>query len=125
MTKICNILDYGAKADGTTDNGIAITKTFDECIRGKPFTRMLIPEGEFLVKTMAQLEHGLSFAIEIRGRIVRHKSLMSGNVLNIYRSKDVEVFGVNGAGKAIKQLHPDLADLSSFPGQRLPESSGW
>lgn len=32
--KICNVLDYGAKADGRTDLGPALTKAWNACATG-------------------------------------------------------------------------------------------
>lgn len=32
--KLCNVLDYGAKADGQTDLGTALTKAWSACASG-------------------------------------------------------------------------------------------
>jgi len=50
---ICNVLNYGAVADGKTDIGVAITNAFSQCIvkaNGGGAT-LLVPEGEYLSRS--------------------------------------------------------------------------
>jgi hypothetical protein len=75
-------------------------RAFDHCVRGFPGSRVIIPEGNYLMKTGVQMEHGESFAVEIRGLLLRDKNMKEANMLTIYKSRDVEVFGVDGAGKS-------------------------
>jgi rhamnogalacturonan hydrolase len=43
---ICNVLDYGAVADNSTDIGPAILKTYSECVSGGNAT-LYIPPGSY------------------------------------------------------------------------------
>ncbi|OMO98563.1 Glycoside hydrolase, family 28 [Corchorus olitorius] len=47
--KTFNVLDYGAKADGTTNNAFAFIKTFEEACNFNGNAMMVIPDGKFLV----------------------------------------------------------------------------
>ncbi|OMO81803.1 Glycoside hydrolase, family 28 [Corchorus capsularis] len=47
--KIFNVLEYGAKADGTTNNAFSFIKTFNEACHFNGNAMMVIPEGKFLV----------------------------------------------------------------------------
>jgi rhamnogalacturonan hydrolase len=41
--KICNVLDYGAKADAKTDLGPALTKAWNACATGGLGERLSLP----------------------------------------------------------------------------------
>ena len=45
-SKICNVLDYGGVADGTTDVGPAISKAFSTCVVGNAAT-LYVPGGNY------------------------------------------------------------------------------
>lgn len=45
---LCNVLDYGAVADNSTDLGPALTDAFKACIDGE---LVYIPSGNYLLKT--------------------------------------------------------------------------
>jgi rhamnogalacturonan hydrolase len=45
-SKVCNVLSYGAKADGKTDIGPAITKAFNSCAKAGGAT-ILVPAGQY------------------------------------------------------------------------------
>lgn len=43
---VCNILDYGAVADGETDIAAAVTSAYTDCVAGNNAT-LYIPEGNY------------------------------------------------------------------------------
>lgn len=47
-TRICNVLDYGGVADGTTDISPAITKAFACVTSASTGATLYIPEGNYL-----------------------------------------------------------------------------
>lgn len=49
---ICNVLNYGAVADGKTDIGVAITNAFSQCVvKANGGATLLVPEGEYLSRS--------------------------------------------------------------------------
>jgi len=48
-TNTCNVLDYGAVADNSTDVGVAIMKAFNECVSLGNAT-LYIPPGSYSSK---------------------------------------------------------------------------
>lgn len=101
--RICNILDYGGRADNTTDVGAAIQKTFDQCVKHTPNSRLLVPEGHYLARTMAFMSGGISWAFQIDGLITRASDFANHdhdafNVLFFKYCKDLEIFSSNSFG---------------------------
>lgn len=65
----CNILDYGGVADNQTDVAASIEATFGECVLNNPKSRLVIPEGNYLIKRSVVLSNGTNWAFQLDGLI--------------------------------------------------------
>ncbi|KAJ5777380.1 hypothetical protein N7520_000626 [Penicillium odoratum] len=92
--KICDITDYGAVADGTTDSGAAILAAFEACIDGGVVN---IPLGTFALATWVTLSGGSAWAINLEGIIVR-TGTAGGTMIYIEHSTDFEIYSSRGEG---------------------------
>lgn len=93
-TKVCQITDYGAVADGTTDAGPAILAAFNACASGGVVN---IPLGTFAMATWVTLSGGTAWAINLEGIIVR-TGTAGGNMIFIEHSTDFEIYSSRGSG---------------------------
>lgn len=92
--RICNVLDYGAKADHLTDLGPPLTVAFAACKAGGV---IVIPEGEYTLNTFVTLTGGSAFALQVDGTINRSGEA-GGNMVFIEHASDVEVFSSTSKG---------------------------
>ncbi len=92
--KTCNVLNYGAKADLTTDIGPALQSAFAACKSGGT---VLIPQGDFAMSSVVTFEGGNAWALQLDGTISRH-GVDSGNMFFIRHANDFEMFSSNGDG---------------------------
>ena len=67
-TKTCNVLNYGAVADGKTDLGPALSSAWLACRSGG---LVWIPSGTYAMATWVSLNSGSSAAIQLDGTIIR------------------------------------------------------
>jgi polygalacturonase len=65
----CNILDYGAKNDNSTDTAGAIESAFTNCVLSNPGSRLVVPEGEYLINRSVALSNGTNWAFQLEGLI--------------------------------------------------------
>ncbi|KAJ5523811.1 CAZyme family GH28 [Penicillium frequentans] len=65
----CNILDYGAVADNKTDISTALETVFSDCVRKNPGSRLVVPEGEYLIERGVTLSNGTNWAFQLDGLI--------------------------------------------------------
>lgn len=65
----CNILDYGAVADNKTDISTALETVFSECVRKHPGSRLIVPEGDYLIERGVTLINGTNWAFQLDGLI--------------------------------------------------------
>lgn len=65
----CNILNYGAIADNSTDIANSVEKTFTECITSNPGSRLIIPEGDYLLNRSVVLSNGTNWALQLDGLV--------------------------------------------------------
>lgn len=93
-TKVCDITNYGAVADGKTDAGPAILSAFNACSSGGVVS---IPLGTFALDTWVRLSGGKSWAINLDGIIVR-TGTAGGNMIYIEHSTDFEIYSSHGEG---------------------------
>jgi len=68
-THECSILDYGAVNDNSTDAADAIEKTFKNCVLPHPGSRLVVPDGEYLIKRSVVLSNGTNWAFQLDGLI--------------------------------------------------------
>ncbi|KAI5364946.1 Putative glycoside hydrolase, family 28, pectin lyase/virulence factor [Septoria linicola] len=90
----CDIIDYGAKADGKTDISVALNEAFADCKAGGV---VVIPTGDFALSTWVQLNGGSAWALQLDGTIYR-TGKEDGNMLFIEHTDDFELFSSNGEG---------------------------
>jgi polygalacturonase len=65
----CNVLDYGAVADNSSDISSAIEKTFTDCVRKSPGSRLIIPQGDYILNNSVVLSNGTNWAFQLDGLI--------------------------------------------------------
>lgn len=65
----CNILDYGAKADNETNAAPAIQAAYDDCVRPNPGSRLIVPEGNYLITEDIVLANATNWAFQLDGLI--------------------------------------------------------
>ncbi|KUJ23727.1 pectin lyase-like protein [Mollisia scopiformis] len=95
---ICNVLDYGAVADNSTDIGLAILSAFTSCAKAGGAT-LYIPPGSYSIATGVVLNGGSAYAIQIDGLItLTSDGSFNGNAIVIENASDVEVFSSNALG---------------------------
>ncbi|KAI0586487.1 Glycoside hydrolase family 28 [Pyrenophora tritici-repentis] len=92
--KICNVLDYGAKADKATDLSPALLSAFTACKAGGT---VVIPSGDYALATWVTFEGGKAWALQLDGVIYRTGSA-SGNMLFVRNADDFEMFSSMGKG---------------------------
>lgn len=92
--KTCNVLDYGAKADKSTDLGPALLKAFTACKTGGT---VVVPKGDYALKTWVTFESGKAWALQLDGTIYR-TGTDAGNMLFVRNANDFEMFSSTGKG---------------------------
>ncbi|KAJ5973989.1 CAZyme family GH28 [Penicillium waksmanii] len=65
----CNILHYGAIADNSTDISNSVEKAFTECVTKHPGSRLIIPEGNYLLNRSVVLSNGTNWALQLEGLV--------------------------------------------------------
>jgi rhamnogalacturonan hydrolase len=68
-THECNILDYGAVNDNSTDAADAIEKAFKTCVVPHAGSRLVVPDGQYLIKRSVVLSNGTNWAFQLDGLI--------------------------------------------------------
>jgi rhamnogalacturonan hydrolase len=98
--KTCNVLDYGATNDNTTDVGQPIIDAFADC--GGPGTSggvVYVPEGDYLLDTWVDLSNGTTWALQLDGVIYRNSTPSSeGYMFTISDGSDFELFSSTSEG---------------------------
>jgi rhamnogalacturonan hydrolase len=65
----CNILDYGATAGSSDDVSVPITAAFEECVQANPGSRLIVPAGNWTLKTSIILSNATKWAFQLDGLI--------------------------------------------------------
>jgi hypothetical protein len=68
-TRECNILDYGAANDNSSDVADALEAVFNNCVRGHPGSRLVVPEGQYLLNRSVVLSNATNWAFQLEGLI--------------------------------------------------------
>jgi len=92
--KTCNVLNYGAKADQTTDLGPPLASAFAACKTGGT---VVIPSGNYALATWVTLNGGSAWALQLDGTIYR-TGTAGGNMIFIEHTSDFEMFSSNARG---------------------------
>jgi rhamnogalacturonan hydrolase len=95
-SKICNVLSYGARADGTTDIGPAILSAFNNCAKAGGAT-IYIPPGNYAMATWITLAGGSHYAVQIDGIITR-TGTAGGHMIIFSGATDLEVYSKTSKG---------------------------
>ncbi|KAH7339098.1 pectin lyase fold/virulence factor [Rhizoctonia solani] len=115
----CNVLNFGAKADNATDIGPAIKSAFSNCIVKNPNSRLIIPQGNYLLSSTVLLNGGSNWAFQLDGLITVDYSayvsgVVSGNALVFQRMNEFELYSSNGQGY-LYRLRPNQDGRSGWP----------
>ena len=92
--KTCNITDYGAKADKKTDVGPPLASAWAACQKGGI---VVIPKGDYAMKTFVILKNGKGVGIQLDGIIYR-TGTDNSNMIMIRDTTDFEFFSSTGKG---------------------------
>ncbi|KAK1139183.1 hypothetical protein N8T08_001239 [Aspergillus melleus] len=92
--KTCNVLDYGAVADKSTDLGEPLLSAFNDCKSGGV---VYIPEGDYAMSTWVKLANGKAWALQLDGTIYR-TGTDGGNMIMIEHTDDFEMFSSTSKG---------------------------
>lgn len=114
QTKTCNVKDYGAIADKSTDIGPALSSAWDECSSGGV---VYIPPGDYAISTWVKLSGCKACAIQLDGIIYRTGS-DGGNMIMIEHSSDFELFSSTSKG-AIQGYGYEFHAEGSSDGPRI------
>ncbi|AEO66493.1 glycoside hydrolase family 28 protein [Thermothielavioides terrestris NRRL 8126] len=68
-TRECNVLHYGAVNDNSTDIADALEATFRRCVLHHPGSRLVVPQGEYLLNRSVVLSNGTNWAFQLEGLI--------------------------------------------------------
>jgi hypothetical protein len=112
--KTCNITDYGATADGTTDISSALIDAFTDCSTGGV---VVVPSGDYALSTWVDLSGGNAWALQLDGVITRTGN-EGGNMIFIEHGSDFEMFSSTGQG-AMQGLGYEFHNEGSLDGPRL------
>lgn len=92
--KTCNVLNYGAKADSSTDLGPPLYSAWLDCRKGG---LVYIPPGTYAMMTWTDIRGGRGAAIQLDGTVLR-KGTAGGNMFAIRDCQDFEFFSGNSKG---------------------------
>lgn len=92
--KICNVLDYGAKADQATDLGPPLAAAFAACKTGG---LVYVPGGKYVLDSWVTLNGGNAWALQLDG-VVYRTGTAGGNMIYIEHSTDFELFSGTSKG---------------------------
>ncbi|GAB1194034.1 hypothetical protein APSETT444_003272 [Aspergillus pseudonomiae] len=101
--KTCNVLDYGAVADLSTDISEPLLDAFADCNGGG---LVYVPEGEYALSSWVLFDKGKSWALQLDGVIYRNGT-DGGNMIAFDHTSDFEMFSSTGKG-AIQGLGYEL-----------------
>lgn len=68
-TKVCDILDFGAKADNKTNVAPALRDAFQKCVLPNKGSRLYVPSGNYLTTEDIVLSNGTNWAFQLDGLI--------------------------------------------------------
>ncbi|KAF2816352.1 rhamnogalacturonase A [Mytilinidion resinicola] len=92
--KTCNVLNYGAVADKTTDLGPPLASAWAACKTGGT---VVIPSGDYALSTWVTLNGGSAWALQLDGIIYR-TGTAGGNMIFIRNTDDFELFSSTSKG---------------------------
>ncbi|KAJ7603220.1 pectin lyase-like protein [Mycena polygramma] len=103
----CNVLDYGAVADNTTDLGPALTAAWNQCVIPQATTvatdtLLYVPSGNFLLKSNVVFDDAKNWNLHIAGNIyLPYLPSLTGTMLTFENCENILLNGspsLTGAG---------------------------
>ena len=110
---VYNVLTFGAKGDGVTDDAVAIQAAIDQCT-ARGGGQVLLPAGHTFLSGPVELKSNIDFHLEA------HATLKCRPDEDIYR---LSAFGAN-EGEGMKWLYTTRAENLSITGQGTIDGSG-
>lgn len=92
--KICDITNYGAVADGTSDVSSAINDAFSDCSSGGV---IVIPSGTYALENWVTLSGGNAWGLQLDG-VINRTGTEGGNMIMIEHGTDFEMFSSTSEG---------------------------
>lgn len=92
--KICNVLNYGAVADLSTDLGPPLAAAWNACKSGGI---VWIPSGDYAMSTWQTLSGGSGWALQLDGIIYR-TGTAGGHMIIVENTSDFELFSLTSKG---------------------------
>ncbi|GJJ15428.1 hypothetical protein Clacol_009705 [Clathrus columnatus] len=95
----CNVLNYGAVADNTTDLGPALTKAWNECVIPQATTTatdtlLYVPSGNFLLASTVTFDNAQNWNLHITGNIyLPFNPNLSGTMLTFENCQNILLDG--------------------------------
>ncbi|KAF7373729.1 Glycoside hydrolase family 28 protein [Mycena sanguinolenta] len=96
----CNVLDYGAVADNSTDLGPALTKAWTECVIPQVTTTvadnvlLFVPSGNFLLKSNVVFDDAANWNLHITGNIyLPFDASLTGTMLTFENCENILLNG--------------------------------
>ncbi|KAJ6019920.1 hypothetical protein N7499_003779 [Penicillium canescens] len=112
--KVCNVLDYGAVADKSTDIGSALNSAWVACRDGGV---VYIPPGDYAFSSWVTLSSGKNTAIQLDGILYR-TGTDDGNMIMVNHTTNFEMFSSTSKG-AIQGLGYEFHKSGSTSGPRI------
>ncbi|KAF2705800.1 glycoside hydrolase family 28 protein [Pleomassaria siparia CBS 279.74] len=112
--KTCSVLDYGAKADKSTDIGPPLAAAWAACKTGGT---VVVPSGDYAMNTWVTLSGGSAWALQLDGVIYR-TGTAGGNMIFVGAVDDFELFSSTGKG-AIQGNGYEIHAQGSRTGARI------
>lgn len=110
---VYNVLDYGAKGDGTTDDAVAIQKAIDEC-NANGGGQVLFPTGYTFLSGPVELKSNVDIHLDVQ-------SIWKANPdESIYH---LSAFGAN-EGEGMMWIYADGVENLSFSGKGIIDGNG-
>ncbi|KAJ6465763.1 pectin lyase-like protein [Mycena sanguinolenta] len=117
----CNVLDYGAVADNTTDLGPALTKAWTECVIPQVTTTvadnvlLYVPSGNFLLASNVVFDNAANWNLHIAGNIyLPYNPDLTGTMLTFENCENILLDGPGAIFGNGYRYRPD-GDLTLNP----------
>ncbi|KAJ0339403.1 hypothetical protein KNSL1_012018 [Colletotrichum chrysophilum] len=112
-TTECNILNYGGISDNSTDVADAIENAYKSCVLVHAGSRLIVPEGNYLIKRTAILSNGTNWAFQLDGLI----TLAYGGNWTVDHELILQGFaGVEQLNATINGEGNNIAFIKTYPG---------
>ncbi|KAF8579989.1 glycoside hydrolase family 28 protein [Ramaria rubella] len=116
----CNVLDYGAVADNTTDLGPALSKAWTDCVIPQATTvatdtLLYVPSGNFLLATTVTFDDAQNWNLHIAGSIfLPFNPSLTGTMLTFENCENILLNGPGAIYGNGYRYRPD-GDLTLYP----------